>query len=586
VQPIVLERLFDAYRRDLISAKSQARSGPDGFLLAEIMGDVLAKQDKANLPDKLFQEVRDVFRKDLEWFASHRFGSPELTPEQEKQREYLIRGFLPMAKYFEKTDIALITDKLGPSLAVAMREKNWEIPTDLQPHFVTHVMANIYGNTAKSALDCLSSMGQVLTKQDLETWARKVRELEATDPTIVEANAQALLNVIGTQGVSKEVRSAAISTLEKTGWYSKLDSEIRDALSYYVYGRVTDVKLIDQVIALIGDCRIEPPIAVVVARMGIPLTSELIRDVDAAERNLGGDRKAFLKVLERVAALNALAPELTQLPKCDLSKLIKRMASAPLAEDPEFGFLVTDATERRLAVIENAVLDKLVAKSNEYSAAAGLPPLSRGQIRAGVFNDEQTTTCTLGSAKAGYEQSVKSLTQVTRDGHQTSYWWLAALGVGYVIRRFGPGGTQRQFEDKQREAVNDWKAARRELGKSMAETEGLKAVLHTVENARDVAKYVRQVGEGDISRSDKTALRLLQNMGKENLHDVAPFIWKGIYGTPPTRLFKGQDGKYFHEDEWKGGEIWQRLKRSNATSMEKPPKFMSMKEALDGLTKP
>ncbi|MBX9691616.1 MAG: hypothetical protein K2Z81_04475, partial [Cyanobacteria bacterium] len=379
LQPRVLERLMDAYKKDVVSAKYQVdRTKPASFLLLEVMGDVVAKQDKANLPEKLFTDVRDVFRKDLEWFADrHNFETKAPTPEQEKQREHLIRGFLSMSKHFEKTDIELITDRLGPSLAVALREKKWEIPKDLQQQFVDRVMAHVDGDSAKSALECLGFMGKLLTTEHLERWARKVQAVEANDPTVLDANAKALLNVIGTEGITPEVRSAAIKTLETTGWYSKLDSKIQDALSKYVNGKVSDVKLIDQVIALIGDCRIEPPIAVVVKRMGLPLTDELIRDIEAAERNMGGDRKEFLKVLQRVGALNALPPELTQLPHVDLGKLIKRMADAPLATDLELGFLVTDAVERRMSAIENAVLDKLVEKSNAFRAATGKPLLSR-----------------------------------------------------------------------------------------------------------------------------------------------------------------------------------------------------------------
>lgn len=552
-QAAVLETLLQTYKADV------ENGAKPNFELIEIMGDVLAKNKKGDIPEKLFNDVRDVFRKELTFLNDWR---NENVPNRDKRFEHVLRGFMSFSKYMERSDLENI--RVTPQLAKAMAEKNWEIPDDCKFLFKSKLFFATGERDqalAVAAFQCIGTAGKILDPYEVRTLGDRLRPPVPKD--VEAAHIRCVLQIIGSASGRPEVKDAAITALEKSHWYNnELDQEVRKGLSDYVRGRVGDVRLIDRVVGLIGDCGIEPPMALVVSRLGLPLTPDLVRDVEAGMRNFGNDRAAYLKVIERAMLLNAVPPDQNFLGRPDLGGLVERMADAPLAGDDTYGYLTTDQVEKLIDGLEKLHYDVLIAKS----AASG-KPLTEAQIRSSVFGgydlDRTSGGITKGQEQA-YEQSVANLRQVTRDGHQTSYWWLAAGGAGYLIRRFGPGGTEAEFEKKQEQALKDWKAAQAELGKATVERDALVNGLVRLDTAKSVGLYINQLAAGNIAASDATALRILARTGPEDLRSTAPFLHAGIIGPGD-----------------KPGEIWTRLRRMHATNLESPPIFPQHGRATD-----
>ncbi|MBX9693492.1 MAG: transglutaminase domain-containing protein, partial [Cyanobacteria bacterium] len=186
-----------------------------------------------------------------------------------------------------------------------------------------------------------------------------------------------------------------------------------------------------------------------------------------------------------------------------------------------------------------------------------------------------------GDAQKDYDKSLDQLQKVTRDGHQTSYWWLMAGGVGYLVKRFAPGGTADQFQDRQRDALNDWRSAQETLAKSMMENNILTDCLKELDSMKVASSYVKALGDGEVRDSDMHALDLLRRCGAEGLHKQFPFIYKGIFGDDLDPKLLGRTVAL----EAKSGEIWQRLKRMHVTETDAPPRFRTTGDALNYLVR-
>ncbi len=595
MQPALLEALLQTYQADLKSPylSWDWKDAPKGdYRLVEVMGDVLAKYNKAAVPEKLLSDCRNVFRSELKFFDDNRRS--EISAAQEKRYEHLVRGFMAMSQLMEVEDLALF--RVTPQLAKAMREKDWEIPKEFQLPFKEKLFADIRGGKGENAavaLDCLGSAGRLLERHDIDRIASSLPKPmnEVTEAAYVRC----LLQVIGAASANAELKDAALKLLEKSHWYNnKLDVEVRGCLSEYIKGRVSDVRLINRVIALVGDCGIEPPAALVISRLGVPLTNELIRDVEEGLRNFGGDRAAYLKVVERAVLFNATVElfELNKPPKVEpkgatatltssgaslderpkpvverspfadvyIPRLVKCMAEGPLVGSPEFGFLETNFVEKFIDDIETCQYDGLITKSAE----GGAPGVSRQQIKdymSGWHSTHGTGTALLGTGQKDYDQALADLCKITEKGHETSYWWLAAAGHGYVIRRFGPGGTVEKFGEEQTVALARWRKSPEVLAKAMSERDALINGLQKIDVVRNGGKYVDQLANGNVARSDSLALQVMAKLDSRELKAGFPYLFESLHGT------------HLYGENRKPGEIWARLRTMHATNLETTPKF-------------
>ncbi|MDZ4833788.1 MAG: zeta toxin family protein [Candidatus Melainabacteria bacterium] len=532
---------------------------------------MLGKADKASLPDKLFGDVKALLRSEMEFFNDNR--KERNNPEQKNRYEHVLRGFVASASHFTQDDIELL--RPAPELAKALGEKDWKLPKELE----TNLKSRLFGELSLNAVDalaCLANVGKIFTPDDVST---VMRLLPHDKPEATEmASMKFLLGMIGDTRVSQPAKDQALKEIETREWKSpQLDTELRKGLSDYVHGRVGDLKQLDRVIALVGNIGIEPPMALVVSRLGLPLDEHTIWDVEQGLRNFGGDRAAYSKVIENALILNAMPKELNLFGGVDVKALIQRMADGPITDNSEFAVLLGDKVPKLLQTLEDFQYKLL----EEESAASG-HPINRFALHDAIFEPWKRDGTISGGFQGGQlRQSVENLQQVTRDGHQTSYWWLAAGGVGYLARRFGPDGNEDKFAEKQKGALDQWKGAQTAAATSTLKTSALVSGLMQLDTAKKVGEYAHLLTTGSIIRSDELALTIAGRMGSPTLKTSAPFIYDGLRGTKISDV-TGLPTK--------PGEIWERLRRNHATDLKAAPifgtEFLGASDALAFLQRP
>lgn len=564
-QQPALEALMQAYEQD-VKQTDVLKNPPKGNpVILESLGDVLGKTDRANIPDKLMSEVKLLFRREMEFFNGNE--KERVNPEQKNRYEHAVRGFVASARHFDKDDIGLL--RATPQLAKALGEKDWQLPKALESDFKSRMFLQL-SIVPADALACLSNVGKILTPADV---AATMRMLPHDMPEATEmASMKFFLGLIGDKNSSQAVKDQALKEIEQRDWKSpQLDTELRKGLSDYVHGRVGDLKQLDRVIALVGNIGIQPPMALVLSRLGLPLDQQTIWEVEEGLRNFNGDREAYSKVIEHAVILNALPKELNLYGTVDLKELVQRMADGPLTDTSDYAMLLGDRVPKLLETLQDLQYGLL-----EKESAASGNPMNRFQLHDAIFAPwKRGGTIGGGSMDGQVKQSVEHLQNVTRDGHQTSYWWLAAGGVGYLARRFGPGGTEDQFSAKQKDALDAWKSAKEASVKSTLQTTALVNGITQLDTARKVGEYVQLMSNGSFIASDSLALTIAERMGSQGLKTGAPFIYDGLRGTE----INSRTGL-----PAKPGEIWERLRRNHATDLKTAPifgtEFLGSRDAL------
>lgn len=567
-----LEALLHAYDTEVKQTDLLKKTGRGNPALVEILGDVLGKVDKEAVPQKLFTDTKNVLLNELTFFNKN--PNERDNPDQKNRYEYAVRGFISSAKNLSREDITLL--RATPQLAKALQEKDWHIPNELAGVFKGILQNDVQVNPI-NALACLSKVGKILTSDDISTTMRLLPRERSEE--VEMATMKFLLATIGDSNSSSAVKNQALKEIERHEWKSpKLDTHLRECLSEYLKGRVGDIKQLDRVIALVGDIGIEPPMALVLSRLGLPLDEHTIWEVEEGLRNFDGDRAAYAKVIQHAVTVNALPKELNVFGPVDIKGLVQRMADGPLEGSEEFGFLLGDKVPKVIESLEDAQYDVLQRESE-----LGGMPMSRLELHDAIFVHPFKRP---GAARRNFldgqlDQSIQNLQQTTRDGHGTSYWWLALGGAGYLARRFGPGGTEDQFKAKQKDAIDAWQSAKKAATDSSLKTNTMISGLVQLDTAKKVGEYARLLTSGSVIKSDELALTIASRMGSQALKTNVPFIYSALEGTPSDPSL-GIPAK--------AGEIWERLRRNHATDLKVAPifgeEFLGFDDALRFLQRP
>ncbi len=549
-----------------------------GILLAT-MGEVAAKEAggkrtlESNL-SPLVKEVRDEISRQLKYTLDHSYDEG---PNPRKTYQSAVKGMFNMSNQLRPEDVELLTREITPELADAIRDvKMPKELADLADLFVQKLLLVLNDvKRQKEWIPALQSLGHLAPFLQVNERVNHVHDIVrfmngrgATSPQAQSAAGRTLLQVTA-NGASPAIKEEAARVFVQCGWAKDLGPDVAKAMVEYAKGAEVSPEMVGKVSELVYGLNIKPPLSHLLRMMKVTDVSKaqldkVIEQLGKGDRALGEQR--LRQLLGQIQSYNSLPKPLQDLIKSgstDVSKLTAadlmigatnkpdeitpEKIKAMLGQLEKDGALTADyalfngqTINDRLKALNDAMLKTIGDRTGLSPDEAHRRLVSMRTNAARTTNNlvDKQTQSTLDSRKSTMDQ----LCDVTKKGHDTSYWWYAAAVVGYPIAR---KINQDKVKTEQDGLVSELQRLDGEAAALAGDMRRLQALVQAVDLARDAGTHFMLAADGDRIAADVFLIKMAAEHNPSSLAAFSPSSYTALVGTGFEAWERGAWGRLY-----------------------------------------
>lgn len=518
--------------------------GDQGHLL-ETLGRVAANP-QAKISDALIKDARTEVRAGFERCFRKSDGKPD--PAFAPSLASASRGLGALVKHWEAEDVGRLTRHLTPETAEGIKLASKDVPEAFKDMLVKGVMDRLRNSNHQDkewipALQAIASLAPYVQLSQLKEITAFQQIAPESDRALQLQLSRSILAFVNNG--NKEVQAAAADHFTRTGWAQQLGPEVTKELVKYAQGKDVNPELLGRISELAYEAGIKPPISHLLKSLGL-------KDVDKAQlekaiETAGGDAK-FRDILARVVTYDSLPKTMQEMLKAgttdisklqgpdlmpmannrgeqtDLAKLVEGLAAGKVPD--QYKFLVGDQFDANVKSFSDAAL-KAVAERSGTSPDRLQFELTKLRMQALTGAHVEIKDKEADAAKDSRKKSLEKLCEKTKEGHDTSLWWLALGAGGYLIRR---QYNVSKFEAEQKGLIEDFKGADAELSRVIGDMRRLQAVNELTDLSRATEKQFRLGAAGDRLGADKLLLQMGAEYSMATLMALSPHAHRQLTG--------------------------------------------------------